>query len=125
MVKRILIADDDDEIRESTKMFLKKMGYEVVDASDGQSALYLLKKSKFDLVLLDVIMPKMSGREVLERIRKDPKLKKQKVALLTVVRLSHPGKELIAKLKPEEYFQKPIVDLKTFRKKIEKIVGRN
>ncbi len=125
MVKSILVVDDDKEIRDSTRMVLESMGYKVSEAPDGKSAIDALKKAKFDLVLLDIIMPKMSGRAVLEKIRKDPKLKSQKVALLTVVRLSHPGKEIIAKLKPEEYFQKPIADLKGFKGKVRKILGED
>jgi len=47
-------------------------GFEVVEASDGEKALSLLREEEFDLVLLDVMMPGMSGFEVLERLRRDP-----------------------------------------------------
>lgn len=57
----ILVADDDATTREMIRGILKKAGYDVGTASDGVSALTALKKKKYDLVLLDIWMPKMSG----------------------------------------------------------------
>jgi response regulator RpfG family c-di-GMP phosphodiesterase len=68
-------------------------------------------------------MPQMSGREVLEKIRADSKMKKQKVAFLSVVQLSEEGKDSVKKLKPVEYFQKPITDLNEFKTKIKRILS--
>ena len=121
MAKKILIVDDERDILTSVKELVEDIGYKAKTASNGKKALEMLKLEKYDLVLLDMLMPEMSGREVLEKIRKDSKLKKQKVAFLTVVQLSEPGKDVVKKLKPVDYFQKPI-DIADFRKRLKKIL---
>ncbi len=121
MAKKVLIVDDQEDILTSVGMLVQSMGYEAKTVNNGKKALKSLQQESFDLVLLDVLMPEMSGREVLEKIRKDPKLKNQKVAFLTVIRLSEPGKDIVKELKPIEYFQKPI-DIADFRKKLKKIL---
>ncbi|HXZ19624.1 MAG TPA: response regulator [Candidatus Acidoferrales bacterium] len=72
-MKTILIADDDRILRTFAGRLLKKQKYGVATAADGQAALALLKKKKFDLVLLDLWMPKMNGFEVLALVRQQPK----------------------------------------------------
>ncbi|MBI4681949.1 MAG: sigma-54-dependent Fis family transcriptional regulator [Nitrospirae bacterium] len=62
---RILVIDDEESIRELLKDFLESKGSEVVSASDGETGLNLLKEEKFDLFLLDLMMPGMSGMDVL------------------------------------------------------------
>ncbi len=122
MAKKVLIVDDEEDILSSVKILVESMGYEAKTANNGKKALRALQEEIFDIVLLDVLMPEMSGREVLERIRKDPKLKNQKVAFLTVIQLSEPGKDIVKKLKPVEYFQKPI-DVADFRKRLKRVLG--
>jgi DNA-binding NtrC family response regulator len=63
---RILVIDDEESIRELLKDFLVSKGIEVVTASDGESGINLLKEEKFDLFLLDLMMPGMSGLDVLQ-----------------------------------------------------------
>ncbi|MBI5099303.1 MAG: sigma-54-dependent Fis family transcriptional regulator [Nitrospirae bacterium] len=67
-MQRILIIDDEPSIRELLKDFLTGKGFEVVTASDGESGLNLLKEDKFDLLLLDLMMPGMNGMDVLREI---------------------------------------------------------
>ncbi len=62
---RILVIDDEESIRELLKDFLESEGMDVVSASNGESGLNLLKEEKFDLFLLDLMMPVMSGLDVL------------------------------------------------------------
>jgi len=121
MPKKVLIVDDEPDILESVKGLVENAGYAAVAVDSGKKCLERLGKEKFDLVLLDVLMPIMTGRHVLEEIRKNPKLKKQMVAFLTVVQLSEPGKEIIGRLKPAEYFQKPI-DPENFVKRLRKLL---
>jgi CheY-like chemotaxis protein len=123
MVKKVLIVDDEADIASSVKMLIDGMGFSSKVVNNGVAALDILKKEKFDLVLLDILMPQMSGREVLEKIRADSKMKKQKVAFLSVVQLSEEGKDSVKKLKPVEYFQKPITDLNEFKTKIKRILS--
>lgn len=66
----ILIVDDDQDIQASLTSFLKRTGFEVSNASDGVQALELVVRNDPDLLILDVIMPRMDGRETLRRLRR-------------------------------------------------------
>ncbi|MBC3795788.1 response regulator transcription factor [Acetobacterium tundrae] len=66
---RILVAEDEDKLREVILKYFKKEGYEGFGASDGEEALKLWEEKKPDCVILDVMMPKMDGFEVLQEIR--------------------------------------------------------
>ncbi len=66
---KILIADDEDEIRSLLKLYLENEGYKVVEAKDGLEAVSLLNTEKPDLCLLDIMMPKMDGYQVLRKLR--------------------------------------------------------
>ena len=66
---KILIADDDKNICELLRLYLAKEGYETVIANDGEAAVAAFEKEKPNMVLLDVMMPKMDGWEVCRRIR--------------------------------------------------------
>lgn len=65
---RVLIVDDDLEIRTCLSDILQEAGYEVNDAEDGEVALALLRRGGYDVVLLDLVMPRLSGVEVLRRL---------------------------------------------------------
>ena len=122
VVKKILLVDDELDIRESVKMLLETMNYEVEITDDGNNAITMLKNGTFDLVLLDILMPKISGIKTLEKIRADSKIKNQKVVFLTVVSPTKNGEGIIGKLGPLDYIEKPI-DNNSFKEKIEKILG--
>src|SRR5215470_16856903 len=66
---RILVVDDDDDIRGLVRALLERAGHEVIDASDGRSGLRALYEGSPDLVILDVAMPGLDGWATLERIR--------------------------------------------------------
>lgn len=68
-MKRVLVADDTKNIRILLTKCLELEGYTVLSAADGQEALELFRHDKFDLAFLDIKMPKMSGTEVLKKIR--------------------------------------------------------
>ncbi len=69
-MQRLLIADDDNEIRELLEFDLSHSGYEVDSAKDGEEALQKALTGNYDLILLDVMMPKMNGFDVCKNIRK-------------------------------------------------------
>ena len=69
MTKKILIADDERSITDIIAYNLKKERYDVFQACDGEEAVFVFKSQKPDLVVLDVMMPKMNGLEACERIR--------------------------------------------------------
>ncbi len=83
MTKKVLIADDEQNIVISLEFLLRREGFEVFVASDGEEALARLRADKPDLVLLDVMMPKMNGFDVCQAIRADPDLADMRVLMLT------------------------------------------
>ena len=68
---KILIADDDSNICELLRLYLGKEGYVPIIASNGEEALERFESNKPDLILLDVMMPRLDGWQVCRRIRKD------------------------------------------------------
>ncbi|MGO4538182.1 response regulator transcription factor [Paenibacillus sp. 2TAB19] len=69
--RRILIVDDEREIADLIEIYLKNEGFETVKAYDGEQALDTFAKHSFDLVILDIMMPKMDGLEVCRRLRQN------------------------------------------------------
>jgi len=82
-VPRVLLVEDNADMRDYVRRLLLEAGYELDTAEDGQAALPLITKKGYDLVLSDVMMPKMDGIQLLEKIRKDPNLKTTPVVLLS------------------------------------------
>lgn len=72
--EKILIVDDEKEIRDLVEIYLKGEGYETLKAADGEEALYLLRGNEIDLVILDVMMPKLNGIETCLKIREESEL---------------------------------------------------
>lgn len=83
MSKKILIVDDEQNIVVSLEFLMKREGFEVAVAGDGESALRKIAEMRPDLVLLDVMMPKKSGFEVCQEIRGNPEWQAIKVIMLT------------------------------------------
>ena len=71
MAYKILIADDEAEIRDLLRLYLENEGYKVVEAEDGIKALNLIKSESPDLCILDIMMPEMDGYKVLRKLRED------------------------------------------------------
>ncbi|MFO0692601.1 MAG: response regulator [Polyangiales bacterium] len=80
---KILCADDDLEILSLVARHVKTLGAEVLEASDGEEALRVARREKPDLILLDVMMPGMSGWEVCRAVREDDSLADTGVIMLT------------------------------------------
>ena len=84
MGKKILVADDEKHIVQIVQFNLEKKGnYEVIVASDGEMALGLIRQEKPDLVISDIMMPKMTGFELFEALRKDEEIKDTPFIILT------------------------------------------
>ena len=81
----VLIADDDLEILNLTRSLMRRRGFEVLEASDGDEAMRQLLENRPDLVILDVMMPGQSGWEVCRSIRETESLKNIGVIMLTGV----------------------------------------
>ena len=83
MVQRILAVDDEKNVVRLLQVRLKALGYEVVTAYDGETALQKVAECPPDLVLLDVVMPKVNGFEVLRRLKANPETAPIPVIMLT------------------------------------------
>ena len=83
MNKKVLIADDEQNIVISLEFLMKREGFEVVVANDGEEAIRRIRADQPDLVLLDVMMPKKSGFEVCQEIRSDPEMAGIRILMLT------------------------------------------
>ncbi|MCU7877693.1 MAG: response regulator [Candidatus Thiodiazotropha sp. (ex Lucinoma borealis)] len=106
MPKKILIVDDEPNIVLSVEYLMKREGYQVATANDGQTALELLSETIPDLLILDVMMPRKNGFEVCSEIRADPTL-----SGLPILMLSAKGREAEVKkgvsLGADAYITKP------------------
>jgi DNA-binding response OmpR family regulator len=108
MPYKILVVDDDILVLESLEELLKSSGYEVRAATRGQEALEILKKEHFDLLILDVVMPKMTGFDVCCEIRKrDDEMSTVKIIMLTA-KTETPDTELRKQCGCDLYLTKPI-----------------
>ncbi len=100
MNKRVLIVEDEVDIREAMAEALTDAGYEVLQANNGQVGLIMALSQKPDAILLDIRMPVMDGHEMLRRLRVDAWGKKAKVIMLTsmddATNIAHAHEENIA-----------------------------
>jgi DNA-binding response OmpR family regulator len=81
--KTVLVVDDEQDILDLVRFRLEHDGYRVITASDGQAGLALAREERPDLCILDVMMPKLTGLEVLAHLRADPATADTPVILLT------------------------------------------
>ena len=104
---RILIVDDNPMNLEILQTRLAVHGYEIVTAADGEEALTIASEKQPDLILLDVMMPRMDGIEVCRRLRSDPALPFTPIILVTA---KSDSKDVIAGLEAggDEYLTKPV-----------------
>ena len=85
MPKKILFIEDERALQKTFHSILTEKGYTLISAFDGESGLKLAKEEKPDLILLDLILPKVHGLDVLERLKKDPTTKEIPIIVLTNV----------------------------------------
>ena len=83
MAKKILIIEDEEILLNLLQKKLVNLGYQVLTARDGQQGLKVMRETTPDLILLDIIMPKMGGFEVMEEMQKDENLKKIPVIIIS------------------------------------------
>jgi len=82
---KVLIVEDEDSIRKIYAEYLRNEGFEVQEAQDGEEAVKMVDEFDYDIMLLDIMLPKVDGLEVLKKVKGDPKLKSKKVYMLTVL----------------------------------------
>ena len=83
MRPKILVVDDDPHILVTLQMRLESLGYEALTASDGEKGMDLSRKEEPDVIMLDVVMPEVSGWEVLASLRTDPAFRRTPVIVCT------------------------------------------
>lgn len=83
MPKKILIIEDEEILLDILKRKLSNMGYEVFFATDGASGLEAIKETLPDLILLDIIMPKMGGFELMEKVQIDDSIKNIPIIIIS------------------------------------------
>jgi len=119
--KKIMIVDDEENLVELVKAIFEREGYEVIPAYSGKECLEKLEKVKPDLILMDMMMPGMTGKETTKKIRENPKTKDLKIVFLTVVRLSEVGMEEMKKLNVLDFITKPF-DNEDLVRRVKKIL---
>ena len=102
-MKTILVADDKANIRNLVREYLEAEGFRVVIAANGREALYVARAEKPDLILLDIMMPEMSGYDFLKTYRKE----RETPVILLTAKLDETDKVLGLELGADDYITKP------------------
>ncbi len=118
----IMVVDDEPDILAMLDMILRRHGYETILSEGGEEAIELIRQKKPDLILLDLMMPRIEGTELLRRLRSDEALKDIPVVVVsvrsTIEKESREAMELA-----DEYITKPI-DVPVLISTIEKLLQR-
>ena len=101
---KILLVEDSKAIRHENVRVLTKAGYEVICAEDGPSALTFAQQQKPDLILLDLLLPRMNGTEVLQRLKSDPET--ASIPVVVVSTLPERNRHKLIEAGAEEYLEK-------------------
>jgi len=117
MPKIILLVEDEPTLQKTLSLALTQEGYEVKSALDGEIGLRLAKETKPDIILLDLILPKMDGFEVLDELKKDEFTKNIPVIVLTNLESTQDIEKSLA-LGATNYLVKANYDLKDVIKKV-------
>jgi len=109
MSKKILIIEDEEDVIEIVKTILKTKNYQVFSAINGEEGLKMIKDIKPDLVICDLMMPKVSGLEVCKRLRRDPELKDIPILIMSAIGKDskHPEEFWREGLKADDFISKP------------------
>ncbi len=107
---QILIVDDIENNRNVIKGFLSKYNFDILEAENGQQALYILKEKKADIIFMDIKMPVMDGHQLLKAIRKDKKLKDITIIAVTALAFENGEKDMVRK-GFDGYLLKPVTQI--------------
>ena len=113
--KRILVVDDEPHVIRSLTFVLKKEGYDVSSAPNGEEAMVKVRESKPNLMFLDVMMPKKNGYEVCQEVKSDPGLSDIYIIMLTA-KGQESDREKGLRLGADEFMTKPFSPMKVVEK---------
>ncbi len=122
ILARVLVVDDEEDVRNLVKVILEAEGYSVDVASNGEDAQKIIKKKYFNLLIVDVVMPKSDGLELCRKIRRDKKLRDTPVIMFSAL-----GKGIRTMLtedeKADDYLDKPF-ETKMLIEKVNKLIKK-
>ncbi len=119
---KVLLAEDDANLREIFEMRLRAEGFEVISAGDGEEALVMATKEKPNLAVIDIMMPKISGFEMLETLRSNPETSGIKAIMMTALGQTE-DRERGEALGVLKYLVKSQVTLEDFVRSVREILG--
>ncbi len=119
---KVLLVEDDNNLREIYEARLQAEGYTIISAKDGEEALVAAKAEKPDLIISDVMMPKISGFEMLDILRNTPEIQATKVIMLTALGQSE-DQSRASKLGADRYLVKSQVTLEDIVKASHELLG--
>lgn len=109
MATKILITEDEPNIVESLSFILQRAGYEVTAVADGEAAMQQLRTELPDAMILDLMLPKLSGFEVLKLVKTDPALAHLPVLVLSAKGQAH-DRRLVEEIGAEAFITKPFAN---------------
>jgi len=122
-MKKILVVEDDAFLANAYRVKLTKASYQVAVAADGDEALSALLEDSYDLIILDLVLPKVDGFVVLSKIKKDPRF--SKIPIIVVSNLSQAEDIKKAKsLGASDYIVKTDLSIKEVLAKITSVLGK-
>ena len=119
---KVLLVEDDNNLREIFQMRLQAEGYSTAVAADGEEGLVVAMKEKPDLIIADVMMPKLSGFEMVENLRSSPEMKDSKVIMMTALGQAE-DQARGEKLGVVKYLVKSQVTLEDFARVVKEVLG--
>lgn len=122
MAKKILVVDDEPDMLDLATVRLKKLGYEVIEAVDAEEALSILQKDIPDLILLDLLLPKIQGDELCKKLKADDKFKHIPVILFTASAIRLSFSEKIKEMGADDCIMKPF-EPEELLSKVKKFIG--
>jgi len=102
---------------------LKKSGYSIIEAEDGEQVLKIVKEKNIDVIILDILMPKLDGKEVLKKIRSDKVNDKIKIIMLTASKVTDEEQKEYLKMGANGFLFKPI-NIKILREEIVRVTKK-
>jgi len=121
--KKILVVDDEPDVASLLTLLLKSQGYDVVAAGDGQEALEKARSEQPDLILLDVMLPKMDGYKVARMLKFDENFSTIPIIMLTA-KVQEKDKQIGLEMGADDYVTKPF-DTAALLGKIKAVLGKN
>jgi CheY-like chemotaxis protein len=123
MAKKILVVDDEPDVMDIATVRLKYLGYEIIPAFDAEQALAILQKDTPDLILLDLLLPKMQGDELCKKLKSAGKFKGIPVILFTASTIRPRLLENIKEMGADDCIAKPF-EPEDLVEKVKKYIGQ-